>query len=213
MLICVNGGVFVTEPVSRWHWCSGRRAPRFGLKSQPHTDRSSSFLMMVPVPLEGGCCHSNRCSLGGMLSARNRVEGGRGNGERGEAFEKRRVLKGLFNTQTACSQERALHFVSFWLRKGLSFTLHHRHNKNTFKWCMVFLLDWTVIQLNQAKSAYYTTCDDCRETLDWYRTFHKVIWRQSLATQTFKHSEMSQNAIHYTVQVQAALSALLQGML
>lgn len=51
-------------------------------ESQPHTDRSSSYLMMVPVPLEGGCCHSNRCSLGGMLSASNGVEGGRGNGER-----------------------------------------------------------------------------------------------------------------------------------
>ncbi|ROK35731.1 hypothetical protein DPX16_17474 [Anabarilius grahami] len=51
-------------------------------ESQPHTDRSSSYLMMVPVPLEGGCCHSNRCSLGGMLSASNGVEGGRGNGMR-----------------------------------------------------------------------------------------------------------------------------------
>lgn len=80
-------------------------------ESQPHTDRSSSYLMMVPVPLEGGCCHSNRCSLGGMLSASNGVEGRR-EGERGEAFEKRRVLKGLFNTQTACSHQRALHFVS-----------------------------------------------------------------------------------------------------
>ncbi len=47
---------------------------------QSQTDRSSSYLMMVPVPSEEVCCHSNRCSLGGMLSASNRVEGGRGTG-------------------------------------------------------------------------------------------------------------------------------------
>lgn len=146
MLICVNGGVFVLESVSRWHWCSGRRAPRFGLKSQPHTDRSSSFLMMVPVPLEGGCCHSNRCSLGGMLSARNRVEGGRGNGER-------RLRKGgssrafLTPRQPAHTNEP---YISSAADGEKDFHLlcitdttktHFRDTNSTDSVCMVFLLD------------------------------------------------------------------------
>ncbi len=78
MLMCVNRGVFVTVSVTRWLRRSGRRAPGIWVEEfQPCTDRSSSYLMMVPVPLEWVCCHSNRLNLGGMLSASNSVEGGR----------------------------------------------------------------------------------------------------------------------------------------
>lgn len=104
------------------------------------------------------------------------VIGWKEGGGRGEVLDKRRVLEGLFNTQTACSLEWALHFVSCWRRKGLSFTLHHRQNKNTYLKdtsstdlvCMLFLLDWTFIQLNQAKKylqyRLYIWSDVCQET-------------------------------------------------